>query len=248
MNNDCIPLPLPLPAQELDDAGLNRQHVFDLASLPSQLLAPLAVQPHEKQLLLFGHAGRRLWQQVQASGVGGEHPIDDHSRATVHRWFAAVAPRARYRIVFPEPRDSIGLAAPAVGLQALGQAAGWHHATPFKLGIDAVWGSWFAYRAVAITDPPFLPPPVVDNGHPCTTCTDRACIHVCPAGALSSGELDFPRCGQYRLLPNSPCAGRCPARIACPIGTEHRYDDAQMRHAAALSLRALPMYLKKNGA
>ena len=40
----------------LDDAGLNRQHVFNLADLPADLLAPLDLRPGETQLLLFGHA------------------------------------------------------------------------------------------------------------------------------------------------------------------------------------------------
>jgi hypothetical protein len=237
----------PLPAQALADAGLNRQHVFELTSLPPELLAPLALQPHERQLILIGHAGRRLWQQVQASGIGGLHPIDDHSRATVQRWFAQVAPTARYRLVFPEPRDLASLAAP-VGLQALGRAAGWHQSAPFKLGIDAVWGSWFAYRAVVLADTHFAPTPVVQSAHPCSACTERACISACPAGALAGGELDFQRCAQQRLQPDSPCAHRCPARIACPVGAEHRYDEAQMRHAGALSLQALPRYLKQDPA
>jgi hypothetical protein len=146
-------------------------------------------------------------------------------------------------MVFPEPRDRAGQAVP-IGLQALGRAAGWHRAAPFKLGIDAVWGSWFAYRAVALADTRFAPTPVVDNGHPCATCTARACVRACPAGALEGGELNFPRCGLQRLRPDSPCALRCPARIACPVGAEHRYDEAQMQHAGALSLRALPSYLK----
>ena len=48
----------------LDDAGLNRQHVFNLADLPADLLAPLDLRPGETQLLLFGHAGRRLARAV----------------------------------------------------------------------------------------------------------------------------------------------------------------------------------------
>lgn len=235
-------LPLRLPADLLNEAGLNRQHVFALSDLPAEWLASLTVQPHERQLILIGHAGRRLWEQVSAGGIRGEHPIDDHSRATVQRWFAQEAPAARYRIVFPEPAEPTRQAAP-IGLQALGRAAGWHRAAPFKLGIDAVWGSWFAYRAVVLTDTHFALTPVVDNGYPCATCAERACVQACPAKALEGGELDFPRCGRQRLLHDSPCAYRCPARVACPVGAEHRYDEAQMRHAAKLSLQALPNYL-----
>ena len=70
----------------LDHAGLNRQHVFSLADLPADLLAPLDLRPGETQLLLFGHAGRRLWDCVQAQQadgqLGDEQPIDEPSVRT----------------------------------------------------------------------------------------------------------------------------------------------------------------------
>ena len=52
----------PLPADFLNAAGLNRQFVFDLADLPGDIIAQLAPQAGERQLILFGHAGRQLWE------------------------------------------------------------------------------------------------------------------------------------------------------------------------------------------
>lgn len=219
----------------LDEAGLNRQHVFDLGQLPADLLAPLSMAPHERQLILFGHAGRRLWQRVQADTSLSAHPIDTYSVRTVERWLAAALPRARYRFVYPQglPKGQ------HVGLQRLGSIAGWHHASPFMVGVDAQWGSWFAYRAAVITDTDLPPSPAQDHAHPCHSCQAKPCISACPAGALDSGTMDFDACQRQRLADHSPCAVGCLARQACPVGAEHRYEDSQIRHSSAGSLQAM---------
>ena len=67
----------PLPAAELAAAGLNRQHVFDLAALPGDIVSRLELLPGERQLILVGHAGRRLWECVQSADLPGPDPIDD---------------------------------------------------------------------------------------------------------------------------------------------------------------------------
>ena len=92
---------IPLPSL-LDNAGLNRQHVFNLADLPADVLAPLDVAPHERQLILFGHAGRRLWERVQAEGIHTQHPIDAYSVRTVRAWLQQALPQAQVRFVFPQ--------------------------------------------------------------------------------------------------------------------------------------------------
>lgn len=219
----------------LDEAGLNRQHVFDLKQLPADLLAPLLVQDHERQLILFGHAGRRLWQRVQADSARSSHPIDSYSMRTVERWLAQALPGARHRFVYPTGLPN----GQHVGLQRLGTLAGWHHASPFMVGIDSRWGSWFAYRAAILTDTELPISPAEDRGHPCPACTAKPCISACPAHALDSGSLDARACQQYRLSPDSPCALNCLARLACPVGAEHRYEDSQIRHGAAASLEVI---------
>lgn len=223
-------------ADFLDDAGLNRQHVFDLAALPAELLSGLAPQPHERQLILFGHGGRRLWQRVQAEGIRSEHPIDEYSVRTVETWLASALPAARARFVFP--------GAQRVGLQHLGKLAGWHRPAPFMVGIDSVWGSWFAYRAVILTDTALPVSAPIDNGYPCADCPDSACVAACPAAALTGGSFNLPACNAGRLAADSRCALGCLARSACPVGREHRYDDSQIRHSAAGSLAAIRAFRK----
>lgn len=223
------------PAAVLADAGLNRQHVFDLAALPADLRAPLGDTAGLRQLILLGHGGRRLWECVRRSGIVGEHPIDAYTIATVDRCFAEHLPACRYRIVYPGDAP--------LGLQSLGQLAGWHHRSPFMVGIDQEWGSWSAYRAVILVDSDFAPSPVVDRGHPCPTCRQPPCIAACPADALAEGQFSLEKCSRYRLQPDSPCATGCLARQACPVGAEHRYDAAQIRHSYARSLLMLEQYL-----
>jgi hypothetical protein len=223
------------PGEFLATAGLNRQHVFALDTLPSELLAPLNVQTGERQLILLGHAGRRLWECVQAANPGGEHPIDDYTCATVDRCFAQFFPANRYRIVYPGPAP--------LGLQALGKLAGWHHASPFMIGVDRQWGSWFAYRAVVLADTAFPATPAVDrnkpeNTSPCLDCIAQPCLSACPAGATGEHFL-LEACSAERLRNGSACALVCLARQACPVGNEHRYDAAQIEHSYSRSLSML---------
>lgn len=123
----------------LDAAGLNRQHVFDLADLPADLLQPLSPLATETRLVLLGHAGRRLWDCVQSEGMHGVHPLDDYSVRTVQAWLKQALPTARARFVYP-----VGLpAGKHVGLQRLGRLAGW------PVGTTARRSSWVCMQAGA---------------------------------------------------------------------------------------------------
>ena len=106
------------------------------------------------------------------------------------------------------------------------------------IGVDNRWGSWFAYRAVILCATDFAPTPVVDHGSACTDCRDQPCITACPAGAAGA-TFNLPACADERLRPGSACAYGCLARNACPVGSEHRYAEAQIRHSFAQSLAML---------
>jgi epoxyqueuosine reductase len=219
------------PAGPLNAAGLNRQHVFDLADLPAEMLSSLAPSDGERQLILLGHGGKDLWQCVKATGIGGENPIDDHCIRSVERWFTEQLPENHFRLLYPGEQ--------ALGLQQLGQLAGWHHPSPFMIGVDAEWGSWFAYRAVIVADTNFRPSPRREGNSPCTSCHDKPCINTCPAGALTGGRFALNTCVAYRKRADSACRETCLARLACPVGSEHRYDDAQLSHTYSISLRMI---------
>lgn len=212
----------------LDAAGLNLQAVFDLTALPAELRAALDPQGRHRRLLLIGHGGRTLWEQVKAAGLAAEHPIDDFSVAAVRDWFATHLPVSACVLLYPGDGP--------VGLQALGRLAGWHHESPFRVGVNAEWGSWFAYRVVVLTDAELALTAPVGGGSPCAECSRQPCVAACPAGALADKDFSLQKCIAYRRLPESLCRITCLARISCPLRPEHRYDDAQIAHSYSRSL------------
>jgi len=224
--------------RRLDAVGFNLHAVFDLATLPAAVLEPLAGHdPRYRQLILLGHGGRRLWEAVRASGIESANPIDDFTLRTVGEWAAEQLPGRVWEAVYPA-HDS----ARPVGLQALGKLAGWHHDSPFMVGINAQWGSWFAYRAVLLAESDFTPTPRVDCGAPCPACAAKPCIVACPAGAMGDGRFDLKRCLDYRSSPESRCALACVARNTCPVAPEHRYPEAQIAHSYGRSLRLMARF------
>lgn len=232
-------MPHAFPADRLDDAGLNRQAIFARAALPADLLAALAAitGPDDgwRQLILVGHGGRRLWDCVQAAKIDSPHPIDDYTIRTIEHCFAARLPEHRYRLIYPGEHHP-------VGLQQLGRLAGWHQPSPFMVGVDGRWGSWFAYRAVILADTDFAPTPPEISASPCATCAEQPCLAACPADALRDGSLRLAKCVAFRQQPDSPCAYTCLARLACPVGAEHRYDEAQLHHSYSRSLAMIRHY------
>ena len=212
----------------LDAAGLNLQAVFSLAALPGDVAAALDPEGRHRRLILIGHGGRTLWERVKAADLATEHPIDEFTRARVAEWLAAQLPGVAHDLVYPGDTP--------VGLQALGRLAGWHHESPFRVGVNAEWGSWFAYRAVLLTDADLPPSEPLAGDSPCATCAELPCVAACPAEALSGDEFSLQRCIAYRRLSDSRCRVTCVARTSCPVRPEHRYDDAQIAHSYARSL------------
>lgn len=222
----------------LNQAGLNRQAVLNVADLPAEMQASLHAEfdlDQYRQIILIAHAGRRLWEVLAHAGLEHEeHPIDVFSQQHALAWFARQFPDQRAELLYPGDRP--------IGLQALGTLAGWHHRSPMMIGIDAHWGTWFAYRVALLTttDLPVTPP---DNApHPCASCADAVCRRTCPADALSAEGFQLSRCIAERTREHSPCADRCVARLACPVGSEHRYELAQIQHSYTRSLRMIREY------
>lgn len=226
----------------LADAGLNLHAVFEVAALPatvrSALVSPNSPDRHLR-LLLVGHGGRALWGRVEAirTSLPQDHPVDAYSAQVVRDALLTCYPGAHNTFFYPQPLD----APLAVDLQRLGALAGWHYPAPFRVGINATWGPWFAYRALVLTDAPLVPTPRVESVAPCASCSGRPCLAACPAGALDADAacFDLASCLEYRLAPDSRCALTCLARLACPVALEHRYEDAQLAHSYGESLRML---------
>lgn len=223
----------PLDTALLDAAGLNLVAVFELDGLPDDVATLLAVAcpsaTSYRQLILIGHAGRALWEAVKAFGLASANPIDDFTVRAVEAWASRSLVGLRWERPFPGEAP--------LPLQRLGQLAGWHHPSPFMVGVNWAWGPWFAYRAVLLADSRFQPTPPVPGDSPCDACAERPCVLRCVGGALAQGAYDAERCGDYRAQPGSRCEATCLARLACPVGREHRYEERQLRHAYGASLK-----------
>lgn len=239
MNTPIVP-PSPTCAlfAGLDAQGLNLHAVFSLDALPAEVLQTLALSDAERerfrQLILVGHQGRNFWAALQARGMHGAHPMDQFVTECIAGWMDGPLHGHTWRQVFPGPQ--------AVGLQSLGRLAGWHHASPFWIGVQHDWGSWFAYRAVVLADTDLPLTPRLESPAPCDSCSDKPCIQACPAGALAreqTGAWQLRTCLDYRKQASSACQDRCLARNACPVGAGHRYDDAQIRYHYLHSLQAI---------
>lgn len=232
-NAAADPVFAPLAAQ-----GLNLSAVFSLETLPPEVLATLALSDEERgrfrQLILIGHRGRDFWAALQRRGMHGAHPLDQFVTERVAAWMAGPLQGHEWRQLFPGRQQ--------VGLQRLGALAGWHHPSPFWVGVDAEWGSWFAYRAVVLADTKLALTPRRETPSPCDACADQPCINACPAGALVSsrtGPRRLQACLDFRKQRESPCQDRCLARNACPVGADHRYTDEQIAYHYLHSMRVI---------
>lgn len=220
-----------------DQYGLNLQAVFDIPALPEDVYAILQDAVPElanyRQLHLFGHGGRQMWEALKISAFADHaEPVDDFSAYHVQRYFEEMPGDVSYRLLFPGGEGM-------VPLRRMGELAGWHHASPLRIGVNDIWGSWFAYRAVVLADTGF--PAHVERGwtSPCVQCTDRPCITACPARAMDRGQLELNACIDERLQDASACQQQCLARLACPVAGAHRYDDDQIHYSYGRSLLTL---------
>lgn len=233
---------MPAPdTMALDAAGLNLLAVFALDDLPAAVREQVDGGHAFRQLILVGNGGPAMWAALEAEpdGMRPDDPIDAFSVRRVCGWLAEVAPGCGYRIVYPGPMP--------IDLQALGERAGWHHPSPFMLGINTRWGTWFGYRVALVAATGFAPTPAADLASPCASCTGRPCAAACPAGAIAAdgeGGYALRSCIDSRRARDSACRATCLARLACPVGRASRYGDAQLRHSYGHSLREIERYFR----
>lgn len=213
----------------LDAVGLNLQAVFPVTSLPAAMRD--ATMAGFAQLILIGNAGPALGRAALAAAMDPTHPIDAFSVHVVSLWLDTVPGGATRCVRYP--------GATPVGLQTLGALAGWHHPSPFMVGIQPGWGTWFAYRVAVLANTALPATPPLQTCSPCDSCAQRPCVRACPAKAMAQGVFSLDACLQWRRSPGSSCARTCAARLACPVGTEHRYDSAQIHHAYEQSLEMI---------
>lgn len=230
---------------DLSLVGLNLQAVINLKQLPSDLSGQLNATTdrfeHYSQLLLIGNGGSLLWQNVKSckESFPSSHPIDDFSTLQVKDFLIKRFSSIDFEIIFPCVKHTF------VDFQALGKIAGWHNPSPFGLGINQQWGSWFAYRAVVLLKSHYQTTEIDLSQSPCLSCQNRDCVQTCPANALSGDKLDLNRCIAYRKQPDSKCRDRCIARIACPIAEKNQYGLEQIQYHYGRSMETINRYPDK---
>jgi len=222
-------------ANELIEKGLNLIAVFNLCDLDRDSLSHLEKNcsqlSHYRQLILVAHGGKKMWETLQKSNIKSDNPVDDFSIQTLEQFFLKNYPECKYEFLYPNNQS--------IGLQNLWTLAGWHHSSPFKVGINQEWGSWFAYRAVLLTDSNFELTETNEKPSPCQKCQEKNCINNCPANALDAGEFRFKLCIAYRKKENSLCRDNCLARYSCPVAQEHRYGDDQIHYHYSVSMKMI---------
>jgi hypothetical protein len=240
-----------LDTTELHTAGFRLHAVFNLINLPEDIRAGLALpmqQGNYTQLLVFAHAGKTFWRNLPrqpSQESHTEHPLDDYSRTQIEAILQRQVPNLDCQFLYPVGcTASDASQACRLDLQSLGKLAGWHHDSPLKLGIHAEFGSWFAYRAVLLCNSDFAPTATQTDVAPCESCALKPCISHCPAGAVTETGLDLDACTRYRIQPESDCRSQCLARIACPVGAQHRYSPAQMNYHYAQSLQMIETFFQ----
>ena len=162
-------------------------------------------------------------------------PIDSFSEQLTRAFWARFLPRAECRLIYP--------GADSVPLQRIGELLGWGQVSPLGIGISQEYGLWFAYRTAFLTSAKLPLSPVRRQQSPCESCVDKPCIRHCPASAVEfRSAFDISACFKFRLGTDSPCVDKCAARLACPVGTEHRYPSSMMRYIYRFSMRTVRDY------
>lgn len=168
------------------------------------------------QIALIGNIGDEFWPFFIAAPEytdGLPNRLDRYCRRTL----TEQAPE-RARLIMPSD-------APYAPFQSWAQSLGTMHPSPLGILIHQNYGLWFAFRAAwrfpADTFDFDLPVPTPS---PCQGCIEKPCLNSCPVSAFSTSGLAADTCRNYLTSAPSPCIGhQCQARLACPIGAEHRY-------------------------
>lgn len=229
-------------AEELYERGLNLQAVFQFDQLPDALQKQIAqCEPESaryQRLILFGNGGSRFWQSMQRHRTRIEQEadaVDNYFIRTIENLFDV---DSDHRIIYPGNHR--------LPLQALGKLAGWHHDSPLGLGIHPVFGLWFAYRGVIMSNTDFTvlaENSDIPSASPCESCDEKPCIAACPATAVTDSGFKVKLCSEYRLQSDSRCQSRCVSRLVCPIGRDYRYVEDQMAYHYGHSLASIKKYL-----
>ncbi|ATN34446.1 ferredoxin [Rhizobium sp. ACO-34A] len=188
-----------------------------------------------QSVVLIGNIGGSLWKtfsdwREKRKDRGGTDPLDAWSKEVIGEIAGCFGATAYY------PSDP-----PYQPFQQWAIKAEGLKASPLGILIHPQYGLWHGYRgalgfAEDITEER-VPPDDIDI---CGQCPDKPCLSTCPAMAVCRDRFDVVGCRTH-LVTTEGKAGcmtsGCLARAACPVGSIHRYPEAQLRfHMEALRL------------
>lgn len=209
----------------LAEAGLVMQASLPVEVLPRWATAPMVDAGVEfdryDTLILLGQGGTRLWEYISSTSPPNDSRFDETSVALAATLVRDHIGDVDYEIVYP--------GAALLPLGRLADLAGWGRPSPLGLTINEEFGLWLAHRVALLVAAQIPATSRDDIGHPCDSCADKPCITACPVRAVDATTgFDVASCTSFRIEDDSACAHCCLARLACPIGTEHRYSEEQM--------------------
>jgi methylmalonic aciduria homocystinuria type C protein len=166
--------------------------------------------------LVIGNT-RALWQPFvsalrnDASLLASADPLDRYTEQIIGGAVSALGLRA-------ELRWAHDVGPGLVAIQRLAEVAGLALLSPGHLSVHPVYGPWIALRAAISFDVPGPTERAVPLEPPCNAC-GAGCL---PAFERARASLLAPGGGDWHAW--------LACRDACPLGREHRYDDAQIAY------------------
>lgn len=195
--------------------------------------------PDSGSFLLIGSGGRDHWDFVQRQSLKSKHPIEETAWASVRKALPSFVPGAQLL----SQKESYSF-----DLRGLAVLAGFGTLSPYLLLVlHPTYGPWISLRAIVYCPVALKPTIAIPEYQPCEDC-ERPCLTACPVSAYSIDKpWDVHKCAGHRLEEEAPedhCASQCHVRLACPVGREHAYSEAEFRHRHRSSLPMIRAFLE----
>lgn len=169
-------------------------------------------------LALVGFVGRNQWPAFASSPEANDSapdPLDRWSRRVI----GGLAEELGADAIFPFGGP------PWAPFLRWAQLAEPVYPSPLGMLIHPDWGLWHSWRGALAFSERIDIPLRDDRASPCLSCEEKPCLAACPVGAFDKEGYNVAACAAHIEAPQgADCLDRgCRARLACPVGAEHRY-------------------------
>ncbi len=214
----------------LGPCGLNLFGVVSAATYDAHANAALrtnVLAPGTQSVIVFASSGGQLWtsfleaiRQNPRHLIDEQHPLDAYVSRCLLRASESI-PGVAHRWFTPALDSPVHLDFRTLAVQS-GLAA------PSRLGlvIRPDVGPWLGLRAACFVSAVITPNQPMETV--CAGCPGH-CEEACPGSAFNNGKWDVLKCSSFHQT-STVCSNSCDARLACPVGRQHRYSDAQLRY------------------